>query len=480
MRWAIHRLLVTLAIAFVFGKGQLAAGHAALAWPEVGQLSASHLFYQEASLLLEGNVQATHALGKLSADRMELFFDGTAEGAHIARSVLEGDVKLFSSDGRTRLYCQKATYEAATHQLTCHGKEHLPVLVIQELAAERSFEARGQALRLWLDPEEPSEGSFPTFQLVGDLLLSWQLEGGQQLRLHGHALTNCDEELRPTVGWYCTAAPGESCWLFADQRQAIGCATELLFFPMEERLVAYELQGWLWREGSAEPLRCASEAAVWSQERGELQLLGETLLQESGGGQLFCKGEISLYGFERLEGGAVWPLLSGSGLLLCQQPAPLLAELFCHGQFETEAAPPRLCLKSLRPEKISYLQGPFELYGDRLQLEWFPSPLELKKLVVKGDVEGVHWTAEGEPQTLLAGMAEYCPKEQLLLLSSWASQPVVYEEPAQGLRATAPRLLLQQEPLSQRLRIQGGGHVCFTFRRTPAGGLPQLLPTPPP
>ncbi|MBS0629810.1 MAG: hypothetical protein JSS30_06260 [Verrucomicrobia bacterium] len=409
------------------------------------EISSKKATYDGNALILNGDVQVDHGLGKLASGSARL--EKEEKDGPFSSIALREDV-LITLKNLGKISCATADLNFVAMK----GK------LLPEVGKLIKFVNQGPdhftLASCQADLEFTKEGeSYKVHKIDADGQV--QVEYGADFKLDADHATYVNEATP-----HITAMPG--CVLTHHDDRIEAEKVEL--FPNTATAVLMGPKGVLNPRG----MTFSCKKMTWENEPQQLTLQGNVTVRDTELGTLHCDDEVEL-NQKQLDG--KWVLSSMVANGKTELTTRFKQLLICYGQMRLDQERQLLTLESPQHRPIEYLHDQMKLCSDYAQLE-YSTEYDPEKLELSGNVQ--LQIEETGSRCARADQFIYFPNEEKMILSSKTGGNVLFWDKNQDLSISAREVHIAR--VDQKEIIKGVGSVRFAFSTTENELLQKLFP----
>jgi len=409
-------------------------------------ISSKKATYDGNALVLKGDVELDHALGKLSSGNARL--EKEEKDGPFSSISLREDV-LISLKNLGKISCETAdlNFVSLTGKL-------LPQM--------------GNLIKFVnLGPD-----NFTLMSQEADLELAKQADSYKVTKIHANGTVQVQYGSDFTLDAdRATYSSDEVPYVYAEPNCRLVHVDDVIeaekveLFLGTSTAVLIEPKGLLQPQG----IKFTCHKMIWENEPQLLTLQGDVSVVEEGIGTLNCEEEVEIH--QKKEAGK-WILSSmvakGKTELAYALGADTKHMLVCYGKMRLEQN--KLTLESPQNHPIEYFHDQMKLCSDHAQINYIDKSAE--KLQLDGNVQ--LQIAEDGNRCATADQFVYLPAEEKMILSSKDGANVLFWDKEQQLSISAREVHISRA--DQKETIKGVGNVRFAFSNTENTLLKNLFP----
>lgn len=432
---------------------------------ESGSISSSNASYDGSALILKGQVQLDHGLGKMEAEeatlqKQENTKDFPFSLIHLAKQV---SLKLHHSG---ELKCQEADLDFAN--LQGHLTSNDRVIYTDSLKRKKGKPSSVKLLSKIVDLQfiKKSENPKSTYDIQNVIARDQvELTYAQDYTLSTDAILYQKNLVDPSnhdFQSHLSSYGKERCKLIhqADTIEAEHFDLDVV----NNRLVMKKPEGVVSSFSKGE-VRFTSDNLLWDHEKSTLHLKGNPSLQEPNLGTMVSDQEITLIKKEKQLVGL--KSLGNTTLTYLNNH-----KLVSHGtlnfdrtRHNSNIESPRV--KGVVPEnlQLSYEEGEMKVLADQAHVEYTEEEGAFHPVSVslKGHIKIFSHHTEKPTRFGLADRLTYSPTTRTFILGADPGKKVVFVNDEENLRISAQEVHITQDPLTKKQTVKGLGNVQFAL-----------------
>lgn len=408
-------------------------------------ISSKKATYDGNALVLNGNVELDHALGKLASGIARLEKD-EKDGPFSSISLREDVLITLKNLGKISCATADLNFVAMTGKLL---PEVGQLIKFVNLGPDHFSLASREA-----DMEFVKEGD--TYKV-----LKLNANGAVQVQYGTDFFLDADHAtyLNDAVP-HIFAEPNCKLTHFEDLIEA----EKVELFPDTSVAVLSSPKGVLGPQG----VKFSCQKMTWEDETQLLTLQGDISVSEEGMGTLHCDEEVEL---RQKQQEGKWILSSMVAKGKTELTTDFKNVLICYGQMRLDQDQLTLTLESPPNHPIEYFHEQMKLCSDHARLD-YTEEKRAEKLVLDGNVK-----LQVEEKGTRCGTADqfiYFPNEEKMVLSSKTGSNVLFWDKEQQLSISAREVHIAR--VDKKETIKGVGNVRFSFSSTETDLLKKLFP----
>jgi lipopolysaccharide export system protein LptA len=411
-------------------------------------ISSKKATYDGNALVLKGDVELEHGLGKLSSGNARL--EKEEKDGPFSSISLREDV-LISLKNLGKISCETADLNFVT--LTGKLLPQMGQLIKFVNLGPDNFTLMSQEADLELAKQADS------YKVV-----KINANGTVQMQYGDDFTLNADRATYTSDGAAHVYAEPNCRLVHADD---VIEAEKVELFPGTSTAVLLEPKGVLQPQG----VKFTCHKMIWENEPQLLTLQGDVSVIEDGIGTLNCEEEVEIHQ-KKQEG--KWILSSmvakGKTELTYELGEGIKHLLICYGKMKLDQDRSTLTLESPPNHPIEYFHDQMKLCSNHAQLNYIDKQPE--KLQLDGNVQ-LQITEDGT-RCATADQFVYLPTEEKMILSSKDGANVLFWDKEQQLSISAREVHIARA--DQKETIKGVGNVRFAFSNTENTLLKKLFP----
>lgn len=388
---------------------------------QVVEVSSGEAFFDGKEMVLLGQVDAEHGIGKVSAKKLGIVF--SPEGKSYLLNIYDDIHIVFQRGGE--VFCQNAQVDYTALKSTFKGNECFPEVIFRK---GTEFEMTSKEVSLQLEKIE-GVGKFDITTL--------QAEGGITLKYDDHYML---EGKSATYDHHSSVVVLE------------GSPCQLTQIDAQSKRLAF----------SANQMK-------WNSLSGVLDLRGE--IQATYGDSLTLSGadEISLVQMkEEVQG--LFSSLSASGkieLLHENESKQIRRKILCPGQVTINHLTKEVFLSADSETQVCIQDFLGEMYADKIHMtyQFEEDQFDPLKIVLEGHIriKNICEASEEATQFIIADRVEIHPKANEMFLFGEGATRVLLDDRLNQMQLSAPAMKIVYDPVLKKERVEGIGVVRFVF-----------------
>lgn len=426
--------------------------------PSSSSISSKKATYDGNALILNGDVQVEHTLGKMASGTARLEKEDK-EGPFSAISLRDNVLITLKNLGKVS--CANADFNFVT--MTGKLLPEVGKLIKFVNLGPDHFSITSKEANMELAKESDS---IKVVKINAEGAV--QVQYGSDFFLDAEQATYTNEEVP-----YLSASQNCKLSHFADLIES----EKVELFPSTSTAVLSAPKGVLHPSSfsKSQGMHFSCSQMVWENESQTLTLLGDISVSDDGIGELHCEDEIEL---RQKQEGEKWILSSmvakGKTELTYELSADFKHLLICYGLLRLDQEQLTVTLESPQNRPIEYFHDKMKLCSDNAQLSYGNNNerISAEKLHLSGNVQLK--IEEDGSRCATADQFTYLPQEEKMILTSKDGKNVLFWDKEQDLSISAREVHIARA--DQKETIKGVGNVRFAFSTAENDLLKKLFP----
>jgi lipopolysaccharide export system protein LptA len=419
-----------------------------------GNVSSLEASYDGNNLVLEGNVELYHELGKISSEKATLSRQEGAKDLPFSTIALEKHISI-ACKSKANLACASALLDFTNLKGTLFSGKAPEEYVVysDQLLTDIPLQILSKIAHLLFEQQTPNSYAINKLTASESVTVYY----GKDFVLKAEKAIYQKSPSQKTSLSGLIQAYGTPCTLLYQEKpitmQSIEIDTEknLLYCKEPKGAIASHL----FSLPSKQDLLFQSRELRWDQEKETLVLQKDVFIQEDSLGTISTSKELCIV----RKNNAIESIhVEGESLFTHEN-----STLSSPGTLHVDGIKGEITACRSESQQLLYKDPTLSLQADSAIVKYAPDARAISFLSMDQNVQIRSLDSQGKEQYGLADRLYYDPNKKTAILSASAGKKVLFWDPEQGVTLSAKEVHLIQNPLTGKIEVQGVGNIKLSF-----------------
>lgn len=449
-------------------------------------LSAAKADYKDKMIVLDGDVNVEHELGKMSAKHAEMHFASGPKKAQIELITLQEKVSVLLQDGG-QLSCASADFFCLQLQGVFRGDVIYTEMCKSKLPEAVPLIVKGAVMTLEIARLDTVKNSLPKnfvkqITIDRDVYVNYNHDFIVRADKGIYRKDNQDADENQLTGTITLqrSSQSEQCKVVNRNGDFINAARiDIDVFSKE--IVFTDPSGIIsgvnHEKAKGQQVEFSADILMWSHVKDLLVLQKNVVVQQAGFGRLTSNGQVRLFQ-QVIEGKKQLKRLEAEGdtIIAFHDPEKSLNHtLISHGQVSVDHQNLLTSLESPKNDRgivknehqISFQDSQGEIFADKAYLYYVNNDgkIVLSSVKLEGNVrlKDKQTNGDGVLHYIVADYVDFVPEAKELTFTAKPKRRVLFYDKINNVQVSAPALKIKRDEATKKESVKGVGDVRFSF-----------------